>query len=226
MKTFFATRRIPTSHVYLNHIEQLHNILEDFVSKKEEYRWGVNSRSGEVTGIEKVEKIILKNKPKYLYYFVKNGESSHLIVEVGDRDGVTVTLRNGGYDLYGLYVALNDIFAGFELPKSVVLLRKYWVVSVSSLIITMTILSFVITNFILMGVMGLIVLFWFAWLFISIDDASGWDEIFPDTKIDYQNYNNRLGVPIYSFLISTKSLITIGAAVATIVSTLFILLKI
>jgi hypothetical protein len=227
MGELFRITKIPTTHVYQNHLDKLHDTLSRFTNIHKKYSWGV-VKGRKILEDQEAITYLLKEEPQRIRYIVySNKDESYLFIDI--HDGVIINMKNGDTTLYGLFNLLIDDFDQVKVPQVLLTLRKHWLLVV--------ILSVWITGGAIFGVFTNLgwLIFWLiafpiASLILAVMAISDsefdfdWDEIVLKTKIKYKNYRIQLGSPLYGFLTSTKTIISILAAVATILSTLFIFL--
>lgn len=127
--SIFRTEKYPATSLFQNHPDEVHGIFDMHCSENKDYVWGlvVNSkhldRSNDV-----VTKYIAKHEPGNLKYYVKNMKNkSELILNISD--GVSINIKHGTHELYGLFGLLQDLCSSMSSPHLFVLFRKYWLFS-------------------------------------------------------------------------------------------------
>lgn len=224
-RRFFLTKHIPTTHIYRNHIDEIHGQLEDFCSSNRSFDWGVVlAQNGKVRNRNDIEKYFRNTMPEKVRYYVTSSNQGSLTIDIGD--GLTVNIKSGSFALLGLFSSLDDIFKVFRVPFVISFLRKYWMINLSVFYIMLLVFIFV-TNVGLSnlgwGALWILGLFGLAALFAYIyDKADDWSDIFPDTKIEFTKFNKHMGVSYVSLITSAKALVSFLAALATIVSTVYL----
>ncbi|MBP6962517.1 hypothetical protein KBB49_03210 [Candidatus Saccharibacteria bacterium] len=226
MKSFNATKKIPTTHVYRNHLELIHQLIGSFTQSNKEYSAFIFI-NGKNTPLEKAKKKIFSKAPKSLAYDIRHKKSdARLLIIISD--GIILNLGSASYELYGFFHELNDELNAWKIPKIVWFIRKFWLFSLFFSILFIPILvSLTLRN------VGFVV-FWFILclvvfmkLFVNIfenqENWPDWDDVTLNTKIEYQVFKESLGSPLYSVLTSMKSVILFLAALATVVSTIFLI---
>jgi len=229
MKSIFATKKISTTHVYQNHLDKLHEDLDSFCRQHKGYTWKLTEGNSKTVGLNKVEDYLARHKPRKLSYKVTDLADS-MELQVGIDDGVLVNLKNGNFDLYGLYSLIIDNLNELKIPKSISFVRRHWLIS---LLVSAWVLPIMLFYFFHQSgwAVAWLILFPFIVLFggAAIMDSAGWDPEWDDitlrTKISYGVYNEKLGSPFYLLLTSTKTIVSFLAALATVVSTVIILMR-
>lgn len=226
---YFETVKIPTSHVFQNHLDEIHHTIEDYCKQNKRFTWVVSDgeRSRSKQSLSEVESYLRKNQPKTLKYLViSTNNDEKLYIEI--KNGVVVNVKNGNFALYGLFYSLTQIFSGFKVPLAVSFIRRYWVVLTPLLLIVSGTLLWKI-GLILWAWVFIIALLFFAGTLATLifndweNETFNYESYLLNTKIGYKLYSNRLGVPINVFLRSTSSIITLLASLATIVTAILFL---
>jgi hypothetical protein len=229
--SIFSTIKIPTTDVYQNHLDKIHNLFTQFCKVNKSYKWAL------VVGkknISAVELYLEKNQPETLTYVVYSADGSQELLLAID-NGISVNIKNGSHALYGLYSLVMDDSSSITTPHFIVFLRRYWLfnlfaslVFIPATLLSMyghTILSVIwIILLAIGGVLGMLYYF-YDYLPQYVDKEYDkmmkkvmWEKLMLSTKIRYGIYNAKLGSPIYSMLTSTKTLVSIVASLATILS--------
>lgn len=224
MTRFFETTKVPTSHIFQNHLDEIHYTIDTFCKTHKKFTWhiGDGSRGKVISTTAKIQSYLLDKTPKHIKYAVVAGDEV-LYFEI--KDGVVINVKNGSFELYGLYQSLVNVFSQFRVPAPIAFSRRYWVFIVPFLLICSTVL---LSNTPFRGwawISGIIAaLFIFGVLAVFINTVD--DEDFElssyilDTKISYRTYSNKLGLPLNAMLTSMSSVVTFLAGIATIVSTI------
>ena len=109
------------------------------------------------------------------------------------------------------------------IPKFLVMIRRHWMASVGMAVWLLPIITLVFFHQSNWAVTWLIVwpiiaLFLFVWIVDSLEKEENLSELILKAKINYSSYNTKLGSPLYAFMASTKTIISLLAAIATIIS--------
>jgi hypothetical protein len=221
--SLFHTNKIPATNISQNHLDTLHTALDNFCNQHKEYVWSLSVSSNRKIGSGKAVSFIDKHRPKTLHYMVESKPSGReLLINIDN--GITLNLKNGSYLLYGLYVYLNDTLDNIKVPLAAVFLRRYWLFN-----------SFFAGWFIPILIFLLFKNSGWAWtwlicfpivlLMLAAKTVSDefiekleWDDIVLSTSIQYKTYRTKVGSPLISLLSSTKTMISITASLATILS--------
>lgn len=224
---FFRTSKVPTTTIFQNHLDEIHHTIEEFCRENKKYHWlTVNSKTGKAeTSLHDAEKYISKNKPGNLLYYIVSKEWDE-VVYIEIKDGVTINIKNGKYALFGLFNSLLLVFDNFKIPTILSFTRRYWIF-LTPLFLGFSGVVLCFANLLWWGIgfFVLTVLFIVFAVIYVLDDAVDSSDYILDTKINYRKYNNKLGVPVYSILTSTSSIITFAAGLATIVSSAILIFQ-
>lgn len=227
--SFFETKKIPTTHVFQNHLDQLNELFSEYCLSRPTHEWGILSAKKRIPGLAQVEAYLEKHKPQKIHYYVTDENNSGK-VDVIIEDGITINLRNGDYSLLGFFYSIDKTIGTLKIPFLLVFLRRWWLVNICA--------AFWVTPAIVLVILSQSAWAW-GWLIFSpflmtaiaywVLESMGRDperaEVILDTKISYEVYRGKLGSSFYAFLTSTKSVISILAALATIVSTIVLFIR-
>lgn len=223
--SIYRTEQYPASVIFQNHLDVIQGLLESYCSENKDYRWGIVYDSRRIGAEEGVAlKYLKKYEPDSLKYFVVGTKGkSELILQINN--GVSISIRNGTYELYGLFTLLMDASDSMSSPHVFVFLRRYWLFSIffAGLVIPMLI--------ILLAGGGWWSLAWFVLaglieggITAYLLDTWDWDDYILSTKIRYDEFSKKTLGPLGSVFGSVKGIITVLASIATIV-TFFIFLS-
>jgi len=221
-KTFFLTKHVPTTHIYRNHLDEINGLLDEFCTSNRAFEWGVIVKDSKIKNRSDVERYFIKSMSDDMRYYVSSRNQGSMTIDIGD--GLVVNIKKGTFALMGLYTSLDEVFKAFRVPLPIALLKKYWMINISIFYIVLLALVFVSGNvwwglLWVAGLVGLVFLYGYIY-----DKADDWSDIFPNTKIEFRKFNKRMGVPYVSLLTSTQAVVSFLAAIATIISTLFLLM--
>ena len=232
--SIFATTIIPTTDIYQNHIDKIHNILDQFCRINPAYEWAVILERKNLTTITAIETYLIKREPKSITYSIySKDKTQELLVEI--HNGLSINIKNGSYALYGLYSHIIESSSLVTMPLFVVYLRRYWIfnlfasaVFIPAIILTLSghnILA--ITWMIMLSLTGIVGLLYYFYIHTPqyVDKEYDWSmkkarwrRFILSTRIRYGEYNTKLGSPTYSLITSTETLVSLAASLATIIS--------
>lgn len=228
LNNIFKMNKIPITHISQNHLDALNSVISSFCRLNKSYRWYLIANNNRKIEASKISAYLSKTEPRSIHYVVESeSTSSELLVSIDN--GITVNLKNGSYELYGLYGLTNDTLDNIKVPVGVVFLRRYWLLNSFFAGWFIPILMFLIFNSNGWALSWLlfypVVLFVFTLPLADSDfiDNLEWEDVVLPTKIQYGKYNIKAGTPIVSLLSSTKALISVAASLATILSFVFYL---
>ena len=224
---FFKTVKVPTTNIFQNHLDEIHHTIESFCKENKKYQWlTVNEKTGKAElSLKDAERYISKNRPESLLYYIVSKDRSE-IVYIEIKDGVTINIKNGKYALFGLFHSLLLVFDSFKIPLILSFTRRYWIfltplfLGVSGILLCYA--DLVGWGIALFVATGLFLLFALVYIF---DDSVEPSDYILDTKISYRKYSNKLGVPIHGILTSATSIVTFAAGLATIVSSIILIVQ-
>jgi hypothetical protein len=226
----FRTTKIPATHISQNHLDALHTILDTFTELNKEYTWHYIIADNRKIESIRAAAYINKHQPKTLHYLVVSKQSNRELLITID-NGITLNMKNGTYLLYGLYAIINDSFESIKVPHVIVILRRWWLINTLLAGWLIPVLLFLIFHNNEGGILWLIIfplgLIMLMGAILNEKDnfleKLEWDDVVLSTKIQYKTYHAKVGSPILSLLASTKTMISIAASLATILSFIFYL---
>lgn len=222
MESFFRTTKIPTTHIYRNHLDRISHTIDGFCHKNKNYEWFISDEiNAKVVKSIKLATHLNTHQPQIIKYYVTH--KGNEVIRVDIDNGVTINITNGGYLSYGLFHDLVDIFSEFQMPSLIVFIRRYWVINIPVLLwlsVLLLALAGATPWSIGVGILAGLVTFTIgAYAIDNLDNESELAAMILNTKINHDKYSNRLGVPIYAALSSTSTIFTALASLATIIST-------
>ncbi|HSW65958.1 MAG TPA: hypothetical protein VLI54_02365 [Bacillota bacterium] len=223
----FETHKVPTTNVYQNHLDEMHEAFEEYCLKVSDYSWVLIDANKEVVGLDAIERYLAKNRPAQVSYLLISKDRRREMTVTID-NGIMLNLKNGDYVLLGFFSYFKGNVSKLKVPKLLVGIRRHWL---ASLLLTLWLLPAIgLTLFnqkrwAIGWLVGFLLLSLILFMqIVSQDNFKGeeWGELILKTKISYGKYNAKLGTPLYAFLTSSKTIISLLAALATIVSTVFL----
>jgi hypothetical protein len=220
----FSTTQIPTTHLYQNHLDKIQQSLDIFCKNSRSYRWGILSKNQKLHGLTKVDDFLQKHNPEKISYFTETQDGSRKLAILID-NGITVNLKNGDYQLLGLYHFIVHEIGNLKTQKLLVFIRRYWLINILVSIWIIPALILIVLHQVGYAIVwAIFYLFILLKIFTSLPDdftdSLETSDIILDTKISYGIYRDRLGSPFYAFLTSAKTIISAIATLATIISTI------
>jgi len=225
--SIYKTERYPASAIYQNHIDIIHGLLEKYCGENKAYEWFLvingNRRTVDIT---QLKKYLVEKAPKTLSYRVKKKDTSiELVLKVDN--GVTISIKNGTYRLYGLYKQLMDECDLMTVPPVLAFLRRHWI---ANLLVAAMVVPILIILILGGG-------WWFlAWTFIcgliemfiiaSMLDTSDWSDYMLSTSIKYGEYSNRTLTAFSSIFSSFQATMSLLASIATIATFIIFIVNI
>lgn len=224
--SIYSTEKYPATSIHQNHLDVIQGILYAFCLENKYYRWGVIIDSKKYESEDgSALKYISKYKPEKLKYYIEsNKDNSELILNISD--GVSISIKSGSYELYGLFGLLKDSCASMISPHIFMFFRKYWLLSVLIAGMVIPILVILLLGggwwflvWVLIG--GLIETL----ILLSMLETSDWDDYILSTRIHYGEYNTKTIGFIGLIFGSAKGIISILASLATIITFIFFLVN-
>jgi hypothetical protein len=217
--SIYRTEKYPATALFQNHLDFIHDLLESYCIENKDYSWGVTLNFKNYSADDgAVLEYISESRPDNLQYFVMGAKSkSELVLAIND--GVTINIKSGTYELYGLFAQLKDACASMSSPHLIVFFRKYWLFSLLAAGMIIPILIILLAgggwwflSWIVIG--GLIE----TGVIVSLLETSDWDDYILSTRIHYDKYDTKtLGVWA-SIFGSVKGIISVLASLATVVT--------
>ncbi len=220
--SIFRTNKIPTTHISQNHLDALNTAIENFLKTHKEYNWCYIADNNRRIESGKLIAHINKNKPRTIHYLISSSSGRELIINI--ENGITVNLKNGSHELYGLYTYVNDTIDTVKVPHTIAFLRRYWLFNSVVAAWLIPILLFLIFKNTAGAIVWLIV-FPIGLLMLMANTISDefvsrleWEDIVLSTKIQYGNYHPETGSPLISLISSSKTMVSVAASLATVLS--------
>lgn len=225
--SIYKTEKYPASAIYQNHIDIIHGLLEKYCSENKTYEWYlVVNGNRRTTDTLQLKKYLTEKTPKTLSYRVrKKNTSIELILEVNN--GVTISIKNGTYRLYGLYKRLMDESDLVTIPPFFAFLRRHWAANLLVAVMVVPILVILLLgggwwSLLWVLVCGFIELF----IISSMLDTSDWSDYMLSTSIRYGEYNNKTLSAFSSVFSSFQATMSLLASIATVVTFIVFIINI
>lgn len=229
----FITERVPATKIYQNHLDVLHSQLEDFCSQNKNYSWGILAKGGKTIGIDVVESYLTKTQPdKITYKILNDTRDNSLIVRVDN--GITLSLKNGTYELLGLLHLITEKIGLVKTPSIVVFMRRYWAVNLAMALLVIPTTWLYLTRHMYWAIAWVIVfIIGSVMLFMTLleshpeffEDEFLKEKVILKTRICYNSFSPSAGYPLNALFTSTETLVSFFASLATIASFLLLLMK-